>query len=95
MFDQALCRIAALASETDQAFRLVDLVNSRVQAGMLDHTPVLRVVEVIESPEARARPRRTATFKPIRTVMWSGGRGWSDASVSGHPGRMTITPEVV
>jgi tetratricopeptide (TPR) repeat protein len=55
IYDQALHRIAALASEADRAFRLAELVKSRVQGGILDHTPVLRVAETIEGPEARAR----------------------------------------
>lgn len=55
IFDRALHRIAALASEADRAFRLAELVKSRVHGGLLDHTPVLRVAETIELPEARAR----------------------------------------
>jgi tetratricopeptide (TPR) repeat protein len=55
IFDRALHRIAALASEADRASRLVELVKSRVQARILDHTPVLQMAETIEPPEARAR----------------------------------------
>jgi hypothetical protein len=55
IFDRALQRVATLASPDDRAHRAADLVKSRVQAGLLDHTPALRVAQAIEHPAARAQ----------------------------------------
>jgi tetratricopeptide (TPR) repeat protein len=55
IFDQALAGVAALTSEADRAFRPVELLNSRVQTGLLDHTPVRRVAESLQQAEAGAR----------------------------------------
>ena len=55
IFDRALQRVATLAAPDDRAHRVADLVKSRVQAGLLDHTPALRVAQAIEHPAARAQ----------------------------------------
>jgi len=54
IFDLALHRVASLASEAERTSRLVELLNRRVEAGLLDHTPLLHAVDTLEQPEDRA-----------------------------------------